>query len=126
VRSQWLKVAVILGWFAWTAVIIPGHTRGCISLSSCGLGCGDEIAAERCCTRRGPPSEDHNPKQPPANAVRNCAVCFLAAYLTHSPPPSVVPGPSGFVRAVAPPPAATADVPSPRGAHLIRGPPVRA
>jgi hypothetical protein len=53
-------------WFAWTAILIPGHTRGAIP------------AGASCCHCA---SQNQNSKMPANRSPTNCAVCQLAAHL---------------------------------------------
>jgi hypothetical protein len=67
-RSIRLLLAVL--WFSWTAVLIPGHTRGAIPVAGSSAG--------SCCSHERS-SDDSKPT--PNRNTGNCAVCQIAAHL---------------------------------------------
>lgn len=80
--------ALILFQAFWLNVVIPGHTRGAITLP--GAGCEDSTCpfhtsmAGACCDTDG---AEHRGQPMPAKRVANCAICAFAARLT--PPPAI-------------------------------------
>jgi hypothetical protein len=67
VRNRSLRICLALFWFAWTAIIIPAHSRGAIS-----------VPGSACCHCGG---DNQDSKTPTNRAPTNCAVCQLAAHL---------------------------------------------
>ena len=67
VRSKPLRILLAAVWFLWTAIIIPGHTRGAITV--------DGKQTIGCCE-----GKQHDKSQP-VRSSSNCAVCHLAAKL---------------------------------------------
>ncbi len=87
IRSNTLRIAVLL-WFAvWLLLVMPGHKRGIVTVpgaeqaqASCcepGPSCCDALAESACCT----PDDDR-----PADPARHCAICFLKSHLNNPPP----------------------------------------
>ena len=86
-RSNPMRLAVLL-WFAgWMVFVMPGHTRGLVTLP--GSERGDKAEQAACCQPR--PSccdkerTDDCPQRP-TDPARHCAICFLKARLTDPPP----------------------------------------
>jgi hypothetical protein len=64
-RGRILRIFLALFWFVWTAIIIPAHSRGAISVpGSVCCHCGEK-----------------NPQSPVNRSPTNCAVCQLVAHL---------------------------------------------
>lgn len=104
-RSNPLRLAVLL-WFAgWLLLVMPGHKRGIVTLP------GAEAAQPSCCEPKPPSccdtaaastspdcdtdraagsdcdtdnSTDTDPR--PTDPAKHCAICFLKAHLTDPPP----------------------------------------
>jgi hypothetical protein len=66
VRGRILRIFLALFWFVWTAIIIPAHSRGAISVPGSCCHCSDN---------------QPNSKSPTNRSPANCAVCQLAAHL---------------------------------------------
>lgn len=99
-------------WFAWTAVMIPGHTRGAIPVAG---------SVGSCCSHDR--SSDHS-KSAPARNSGNCAVCQVAAHLM---PPVALPvqfDPVDLVDIVASHPAVVPNLPERPFCFQSRGPPI--
>jgi hypothetical protein len=69
VRGRLLRILIAGFWFVWTGIIIPGHTRGAITVD------GKQTIGS-CCQSKG---ADGKPQ--PVRSSSNCAVCHLAAKL---------------------------------------------
>lgn len=92
-RSNPLRLAVLL-WFAgWLVVVMPGHTRGIVKLP------GSDAPAPRsaCCDPEpnccdpdpsccDPAPGDGDDAPTPVDPAKHCAICFLKANLTDPPP----------------------------------------
>jgi hypothetical protein len=68
----------------WLNVIVPGHTRGIVTLpgSPCAEGMCDASRWSACC----PGERDHSQKQPISRErAARCAICSFAARVTPSP-----------------------------------------
>jgi hypothetical protein len=65
----------------WLNVILPGHTRGMVTMPCCACECSAAPAGAcpHCCEASGAP---HKPT--PADRA-NCALCFFAAHLSIPP-----------------------------------------
>lgn len=96
IRSNLLRV-VVLVWFAgWLLMVMPGHKRGIVTLP------GSEAAAQQascceptpdCCQPTAPAPDAScctldagtDPSRP-IDPAKHCAICFLKAHLTDPPP----------------------------------------
>lgn len=94
-----LRWAFILFQFAWLNVVLPGHTRGSITVP------GTKPTAPACCAGHQAGSRTPAENQQPTPADRaNCAICYFAAGMSTPPPVIVAPMPRGVV-AILPLPA---------------------
>jgi hypothetical protein len=67
------KILFIVWQMAWLNVIVPGHTRGAVTLPS---GSGVRVS---CCSSDGAKS---NPTAPTSGQRARCAICYFAAGLS--------------------------------------------
>lgn len=78
-------LALLIFQAVWLNLILPGHTRGVVSLPGCASGASvKQGESAGCCTgpaRHGP--SDAPPK--PTDSAARCAVCAFAARLTLPP-----------------------------------------
>jgi hypothetical protein len=88
-----LRWLFILFQFAWLNVVLPGHTRGVVTVP------GSKPAVHACCAddestsdTAAKPSERGEPT--PSDRAR-CAICYFAAGVTTPPPALLAPTPSG-------------------------------
>jgi len=85
IRSNPLRIAVLV-WFAgWLVLVMPGHKRGIVEVPG---GDAQEVASS-CCEPQ--PSccdaADGSQTTPrPTDPAKHCAICFLKAHLTNPPP----------------------------------------
>jgi hypothetical protein len=71
----------------WLNVVVPGHTRGAVTLPGSGRS-GHALAhAGGCCAAAGGAGSRHGKKAPTADDRARCAICSFAASL--SAPPAV-------------------------------------
>jgi hypothetical protein len=87
----------------WLNVILPGHTRGSVTLAgadceSCAAALEGPHAvavavAGRCCSTSPAPRQHQNHPTPKQKA--NCAICAFAARVTPPPPVTLVPSYAG-------------------------------
>ena len=75
-RSRFFRILFAVAWFAWTGVIIPGHTRGIIPVA--GSNAAASAPAPSCCETSAEHSKDKKSCPPTAN----CAICELAVKLS--------------------------------------------
>ncbi|HEX8525172.1 MAG TPA: hypothetical protein VF669_23175 [Tepidisphaeraceae bacterium] len=68
------RISLLLFQLVWLNVILPGHTRGAVTLPQAGTG-------GACCGHRENAGEKSIPPKP-AKDPAHCAVCFFAARLT--------------------------------------------
>lgn len=98
IRSNTLRLVVLL-WFAgWLLLVMPGHKRGIVTLPGAGA---EQVKAQACCDPQAPTccepaapdpaadccgsgSDGRPPK--PVDPAKHCAICFLKAHLTDPPP----------------------------------------
>jgi len=89
-RSNPVRFAVLL-WFAgWMVLVMPGHTRGIVTLPDADRAAqADESGAASCCEPKPsccePGDADDCPDRP-SDPARHCAICFLKAKMTDPPP----------------------------------------
>lgn len=78
--------AAICWQFLWLNVIVPGHTRGMITMPGSAASSAERAAvADSCCGVPADDSPDDDNGQPTPQQRRSCAVCHVAAGFT--PPP---------------------------------------
>lgn len=84
--SRRLGTILLLAFQAlWLNVILPGHTRGIVTMPGWKpAACHAETAATSCCASPDEPFDD-KPGTPDNERAANCAVCFFAARLTTPP-----------------------------------------
>src|SRR5437762_4435101 len=72
-----MRILAAVFWFAWAGVIVPGHTRGIITINDEGRGMS--ACASACC------HPGKNSRQTPDAPLssKNCAVCAAAAKVGH-------------------------------------------
>jgi len=90
-RSRAFRIAMIVFQAVWLNAILPGHTRGIVTLpggpddcASCALAAG--TATDHCCPtadRDGHPVDGKAPISP--GRAWRCAICHFAARLTVPP-----------------------------------------
>ena len=88
IRSNTLRIAVLVWFSGWLLLVMPGHKRGIVTVP------GAELAQAASCCEPGPPCcdtpvetscctpEDDRPTDP----ARHCAICFLKSHLNNPPP----------------------------------------
>ena len=76
--------SIILFQFLWLNVVIPGHTRGMITVPGSFANCAPEPSAEVCCPITAGGDRD-NENTPTPEQRRCCAVCYVAAGYTLPP-----------------------------------------
>jgi hypothetical protein len=103
-------LAFLLFQAIWLNVVLPGHTRGIVTLagascSACATQAGDDAgraAANKHCCSASPAS--HQARHDPTPRQKaNCAICAFAARITPPPPISVIPQHAGPAIALTPP-----------------------
>jgi len=74
-------LALVIFELIWLNVIIPGHTRGCVTMS---CGCSEAAGAPACplCAAEAAKNSHHSPT--PTDR-EHCALCFFAAHLSIPP-----------------------------------------
>jgi hypothetical protein len=108
----------------WLNAVIPGHTRGTITLGGADPCCQPPPAAKVCCKTSSPGAE--RKPTPDEGRKARCAICFFAARIVPPPVFDLTPAPLELlcVRPVAPPEvAASSDHPLP---YHGRAPPAAA
>src|SRR4051812_27410049 len=93
-RGRIGRVALLIFQALWLNVILPGHTRGIITLP--GAACAD--SGSGCCAK-AKSSEQETPAKPNRRAAA-CAVCFFAARLSTPDVVDLSPPPLGLIAVV--------------------------
>jgi hypothetical protein len=116
-----LRWCFILLQVVWLNVVLPGHTRGVVTLP--GTSVARETASPHACCGGAARPKTNDPSSPTPRERAHCAVCFFAAHM--APPAPVVCEllPHGLVEQLAPRPSpAVVSVERPT-IYLGRGPP---
>jgi hypothetical protein len=107
-----LCLSLLLFQAIWLNVIVPGHTRGVVSLPGC-AACDSSrsslaFSPAACCGASRATDSNHHPVRDPAS---NCAICYFA---TVSVPPAIdfTPPRLGLAEILKPP--------APRSAESVR------
>src|SRR4051794_9360289 len=114
-RSRAGRIAFLVFQAVWLNAILPGHTRGLITLPGSPVGgssCHESSTAMGggCCPTGVPssvPSDPADPtdagKRPPVDPGRlaHCALCHFAARLTVPPPVDLAPAPRDVIGVLA-------------------------
>lgn len=117
-------LALILFQALWLNVIVPGHTRGIVTLPGFEpASCEAEPSSHDCCagSRRSEPSDD---PQPGDGRAANCAICFFAARLTLPTTIDLTPAPLELLEIRDLPAGQTVVSLDAIPAYLGRGPPI--
>ena len=93
-RGRIGRVALLIFQALWLNVILPGHTRGIITLP--GTACAD--SGSGCCAK-AKHSEPETPAKPNRRASA-CAVCFFAARLSTPDVVDLSPPPLGLIAVI--------------------------
>ena len=123
---RWLRILLLAFQVVWLGAVLPGHTRGVVTLPGTGSDpcCASEpkVRQPSCCSDTGEESKDDS--NDPAKRAARCAICFFAVRLTTPPPIDFYPAPLELLEQVSP-----EQVPAPVAlqltlAYLARGPPL--
>jgi hypothetical protein len=101
-RSRAFRVAMLVFQAVWLNAILPGHTRGIVTLPGAADDCAScasvaPRAAGGCCATEGGDGRAPREKDPvPPGRAGRCAICHFAARLTIPPvvdlrPPALEP-----------------------------------
>jgi hypothetical protein len=118
-----LRWCFILFQCVWLNAVLPGHTRGVVTLPGTGGDARVSVETHACCATSAKTTEKKNdaPARKPASG--SCAICFFAAHMATPPPAIDPPKPLGLHEILpvdAPVTARSFDYPF---AYLGRGPP---
>jgi hypothetical protein len=118
-RSRAFRIALLAFQAIWLNAIVPGHTRGVVTLG--GATCHTSTVAQHgCCPSKASSKQPAVPTKPSAQ----CAVCHFAARITPPPVIDLRPPPLALTSQrveIIPRSADSADLPP---AYYGRGPPV--
>ena len=106
----------------WLNVIVPGHTRGVVTLPGFEPAYA-ETSSHGCCAGSSEPDQSDDP-QPGDGRAANCAICFFAARLTLPATIDLTPTPLELLETRELPRARTLVSLQPIPAYLGRGPPI--
>jgi DUF2946 family protein len=105
VRSKSLRIFLAGFMLIWFGVIIPGHTRGQISVPGSNCGCD-------CCACNSAATHATEAPNSQPNKSSHCAICDFAAHITLPPPMDLTLAPLGLAYRI--------DRPAPRLAPVVR------
>lgn len=77
----------------WLNVVVPGHTRGAVTLAGGACELASIESASHCCPRPNPSGPADRSKSPTPAQKQQCAVCFYAARIAPPPPVDLAPAP---------------------------------
>lgn len=121
-RSRWGLLLLLLQQAIFFNVIIPGHTRGAITLD--GNHSGQSIRACCCEEPEAAESSSNQKKHAPSQRDRqNCAICNFAARVTPPPAISLTLPELGLLSLLPLPPPATVVAADFTPTYYGRGPP---
>ena len=118
-------LALLLFQALWLNVIVPGHTRGVITLPGFEPAPrqAQASASHGCCSSPSPSDPSDDP-QPGDGRAANCAICFFAARLTLPPAIDLTPAPLTLLEIRNFPRAQALISLDPIPTYLGRGPPL--
>src|SRR5687767_1836769 len=79
-----IRWAFILFQCIWLNTVMPGHTRGVVTLPGSEASCHIEQASKCCPNEKG--NNDSDSRAPTGDQKQRCAVCYFAAGLSTPPP----------------------------------------
>lgn len=86
-KSRASRILFVAFQALWLNVIVPGHTRGAVTLGGgADAACGAQAGAHHCCAPAAGKGKQSPAAPTPAQQAR-CAVCAFAARVT--PPPTI-------------------------------------
>ena len=97
-RSRGLRILFLVYVSVWFGAIVPGHTRGIVTMPGGGGDTAASVSSDSGCCATHVPSDENKPPAKPA-----CAVCYFAAALMVAPPPTFDFAQLGLVGSLAPP-----------------------
>ena len=122
-RAGILALLVFQG--LWLNVIVPGHTRGVVTLPSWPGGETPHEDHGCCAGGSSKASDDSSRSKPSSDRSAHCAVCFFAVRLSLPPALDLGPGPLELLCGVRPSLQPESLVtPDPLPTYLGRGPPI--
>jgi hypothetical protein len=95
VGSRSFRILLIAFQALWLNVVLPGHTRGAITLGGGGNDacCQVPVTAKACCKTGDATHKKSAPTAPNDNRKARCAVCFFAARVVPPPVFDLTPAP---------------------------------
>jgi hypothetical protein len=132
VRWKPFHLALLLFQFVWLNVVLPGHTRGIVTLPGA-TGCemadmprvavAVAVAAHACCSTPKPVKSATDPHSVPAKRAAQCAICAHALRITPPPVVDLAPPRAGLLELLPPPAARSARSSDFFATYLGRAPP---
>jgi hypothetical protein len=116
VLSRLGRISLLLFQAIWLNVIIPGHTRGAITLPS------SPTASTSCCSH-GDTTKNSDPAKPTKDPSR-CAICFFAARISLPDTIDLTPPPLALVAILNTPTVESSDFATPPAPFHGRAPPL--
>lgn len=83
-RSNVLRLTVLVWFSGWLLLVMPGHTRGIVELPGSVSDQADSCCepTPSCCDTA---TADCDPPKP-TDPAKHCAICYLKSHLTDPPP----------------------------------------
>jgi len=127
VRRRLGIFALLVFQVIWLNVIVPGHTRGVVTLA--GAPTAEEschpVAKTKCCpSKAGRAGEESEPPVDDDERKANCAVCYFAARMAPPPAVDLLPSPLEIVRLASPALPESVDSLETLPTYYGRGPPL--
>ena len=105
----------------WLNVVLPGHTRGVVTLAGANGGSCHVRGGDRCCPTSKSSDNDQESREKRAS---RCAICFFAVRLTAPPPVDLTPPALELLERAPAPRAESVEFIAPRPAYFGRAPPL--
>jgi hypothetical protein len=114
-------IALLIFEAIWLNVIVPGHTRGAVTLP--GFEPDPAHAAHSCCAGSPEKSDGSKDSRPGSDRAAHCAICFFAVRLCVPAAVCLDPGPLELLCSRPDRPAVSIIIPESQPIYLGRGPP---
>src|SRR4051812_41102224 len=72
--TRGIRIAVLIFYGVWFNAVVPGHTRGAVTLPDTGR------SIHSCCGEEASASKQTQNRNAPGKRAARCAVCFFAAH----------------------------------------------
>jgi hypothetical protein len=125
-RRKPIHLALLVFQFFWLNVVLPGHTRGIVTLpgaTGCEMADMAGASAHACCSAPRPAKSSRPPGSLPAKRAAQCAICAHSLRITPPPVFDLTPPRAGLLELLPPPAARVAESSGFFATYLGRAPP---